>query len=220
MKGDDRSRRCDQCSLMVYNISDLTDSEVVDLIGKSEKERVCIRLRRRQDGSVITRDCPKGLAAYRKRAGKFVGTAFAAILGLFSAASAQRPPMNDSQGQRSEISVNASVVEGVVKDPTGVPIPGASVTIINGSGRTIKKETGRTGYFRIMNLNLDRGKNSIKIESPGFNSFYDEFSIHTRELLYYPVTLDFGFIGVVVIAPPPQIDIRKSETSTTIRFGD
>jgi hypothetical protein len=161
------------------------------------------------------------LAAYRRRIGKLASAAFAAILGLVSYSAAQvRPPTNDSHGWRSEVSVNASVVEGIVKDPTGVPIPGAVVTIKDVSGKTLKKKkTGRTGYFRIMNGNLHRGRNTITIELPGFDTFSDEFTIQQRELIYYPVTLELGyFVGVVVIAPPPQIDVRKSSTSTTIRF--
>lgn len=220
MRGNDRARTCDQCSLTVYNVEGLAESEIFDLIGDGS-ERVCVRLRRRTDGTVITRDCPKGLAAYRKRIGRLASAALATILGLVSYSAAQiRPSYNDSRGWRSEISVEASVIEGVVKDVTGAPIPQAVVTIKDASGKIIKKkETGRTGYFRIMNGDLHRGKITLTIESPGFETFSDTFTIHKRELIYYPVTLDAGyFVGVVVIAPPPQIDVRKSEGSTTIRF--
>jgi hypothetical protein len=111
MNGDDRARMCDQCSLTVYNLEGLSKNEVFDLVG-NDSERVCVRLRRRPDGTIITRDCPKGLAAYRRRIGKLASAAFAAILGLVSYSAAQvRPPTNDSHGWRSEVSVNASVVE-------------------------------------------------------------------------------------------------------------
>ena len=39
---------------------------------------------RRADGTVITRDCPVGLAAYRKRVSRFAGAALSIVLGLFS----------------------------------------------------------------------------------------------------------------------------------------
>ena len=219
MHGGDRERMCDQCGLSVYNLEGLDQTEIFDLITE-RRERVCVRLRRRADGTVMTRDCPRGLAAYRKRVGRLVSVAFATILGLVSYAGAQtRPVTSDSLGRRSKISIAASVIEGVVKDPAGVPIPGASVTITNGSGRKIKKTTGRTGYFRIVSANLDRGQHSIKIESPGFMSFSDTVSIRHRELLYYPVILEVGgFIGIVVVETPPRIDTRKSEISTTIRI--
>jgi len=70
-----------------------------------------------------------------------------------------------------------------------------------------------------MNGNLHRGEITLTIESPGFNTFSDTFTIHKRELIFYPVSLDIGdFIGVVDIKAPPQIDVRKSSISTTIRF--
>src|SRR5690606_7914305 len=124
MHGDDRARMCGECSTMVYNLEGLAEDEIFDIIGDGS-ERVCVRLRRRTDGTVITRDCPKGLAAYRKRVGRLAAAAFAAILGFVSYSAAQFRPYNDSQGWRSEISVEASVIEGVVKDQMGEPIAGA-----------------------------------------------------------------------------------------------
>lgn len=57
MKGDNRVRNCAKCSLNVYNISEMTREEVAQLITKTEG-RLCIRLWRRRDGTVITKDCP------------------------------------------------------------------------------------------------------------------------------------------------------------------
>ncbi|MDX2107961.1 MAG: SAF domain-containing protein [Candidatus Melainabacteria bacterium] len=57
MKGDDRVRNCAKCSLNVYNISEMTREEAAELIANTEG-RLCIRLWRRRDGTVITKDCP------------------------------------------------------------------------------------------------------------------------------------------------------------------
>ncbi len=221
MHGDDRSRRCDQCSLMVYNISGLKNVEVANLIQKSDKERVCIRLRRRTDGTVITKECPKGLAAYRKRVGVLAGTAFAAVLSLFSVASGQRPPSNDSQGTRSETSVNTSMIEGMIKDTEGAVIPGAVITVTNSGGRSIMSKSDRRGRFRLRSIDSGSRQNTLKIEAKGFNPFVDHFSISLRELIYFPVTLSVGAMtGVIEVRNPPTIDPRKSETSTTFRISD
>ena len=59
MQGDDRTRFCETCSKNVYNVSDLTSTEITDLIQKAEG-RLCIRLYRRKDGTVLTADCPVG----------------------------------------------------------------------------------------------------------------------------------------------------------------
>ena len=57
MSGDDTTRKCDRCSLKVYNFANLTRDEAETLIRKTEG-RLCGRIYRRFDGSVMTRDCP------------------------------------------------------------------------------------------------------------------------------------------------------------------
>ncbi|HEY6046048.1 MAG TPA: hypothetical protein VIU65_05550, partial [Pyrinomonadaceae bacterium] len=76
MKGDERSRFCDLCSFHVYNIAELTASEAKSLIAKTEG-RICARLFRRSDGTVITKDCPVGLRAIRRRVARISGAVFA-----------------------------------------------------------------------------------------------------------------------------------------------
>jgi hypothetical protein len=67
MRGDDRVRFCDSCSKSVYNLSKLTMAEATALIRESEG-RLCLRLYRRADGTVLTADCPVGLRhALRRR---------------------------------------------------------------------------------------------------------------------------------------------------------
>src|SRR5687767_1276640 len=83
MAGDERARYCQSCQLTVYNFSEMSAREVYDLIAKSEG-RICGRLYRRADGTVLTKDCPTGLRAYHKRVTRFAGAALAAILGLVS----------------------------------------------------------------------------------------------------------------------------------------
>lgn len=57
MPGDERVRRCPACDKNVYRIAALTRAEVDRLIADRETLRPCIRLRRRPDGTVVTRDC-------------------------------------------------------------------------------------------------------------------------------------------------------------------
>jgi hypothetical protein len=66
MTGDERKRFCDACKLNVYNISSMTLPEAEALIIGAEG-RVCVRLYRRKDGTVITQDCPVGLKERVKR---------------------------------------------------------------------------------------------------------------------------------------------------------
>jgi hypothetical protein len=67
MRGDHRVRFCDSCSKHVYDLSALTAVEASSLIEEAEG-RVCVRLYRRRDGTVLTADCPVGLRyAVRRR---------------------------------------------------------------------------------------------------------------------------------------------------------
>ena len=79
MKGDDQVRHCGDCNLNVYNLSAMSLDEVSKLLAKKEG-RTCVRFYRRADGTVITDDCPVGLAKVRRKLAMMSATA-AALLG-------------------------------------------------------------------------------------------------------------------------------------------
>lgn len=56
MTGDDQSRHCDHCEKNVYNIAEMSEQQAIDLINEKEG-KVCLRLFRRPDGTVVTADC-------------------------------------------------------------------------------------------------------------------------------------------------------------------
>ena len=70
MLGDDRARFCGQCEKNVYDLSALTSVEITDLIVTTEG-KFCGRIFRRHDGTVLTADCPVGVAARAKRAARW-----------------------------------------------------------------------------------------------------------------------------------------------------
>jgi len=80
MTGDERVRFCKQCSLHVYNLTDMPRAEAEAFVNKAEG-RTCIRFFRREDGTLLTRDCPVGLRALRQRLVRGV----AALVGLMLA---------------------------------------------------------------------------------------------------------------------------------------
>jgi hypothetical protein len=77
MTGDERSRFCQHCQLNVYHLSDMSRQEAEAFVTQREG-RVCVRLFRRADGTVLTRDCPVGVRTARQRFARAV----AAIAGL------------------------------------------------------------------------------------------------------------------------------------------
>jgi hypothetical protein len=66
MAGDDRARFCASCSKHVYNISAMTAEEATSLIREREG-RLCVRIYRRTDGTVLTADCPVGARTKPRR---------------------------------------------------------------------------------------------------------------------------------------------------------
>jgi hypothetical protein len=81
MKGDERTRHCASCKLNVYNVKELTASEVEALMQRTTGQ-VCMRLYRRWDGTVLTRDCPVGVQRTRVRIAASMITAAAFVLVL------------------------------------------------------------------------------------------------------------------------------------------
>ena len=87
MVGDERVRFCGKCEKNVYNLSAMT-RQAGEALVREKEGRLCVRLYQRQDGTVITADCPVGVQRARLRAriwARITGaTASAALLlGLF-----------------------------------------------------------------------------------------------------------------------------------------
>jgi len=64
--GDERVRFCGQCRQNVYNVEAMSRVEARRLITAREG-RVCVRILRRPDGTVVTADCWARLRAARRR---------------------------------------------------------------------------------------------------------------------------------------------------------
>jgi hypothetical protein len=82
MSGNEKVRFCNQCQLNVYNLSGMTRREAEELITNTEG-RLCIRFYRRTDGSVITKNCPVGLQALKRRVSRAATAFLSAVVGFF-----------------------------------------------------------------------------------------------------------------------------------------
>lgn len=89
MVGSERRRYCSECKLNVYNLSGMTRRDAENLILSSEG-RLCVRFYRRTDGTVLTKDCPVGWQAIKRRvsqvAAAFASLIFAVLSGIGSTA--------------------------------------------------------------------------------------------------------------------------------------
>ncbi|HEX8160609.1 MAG TPA: hypothetical protein VF538_01820 [Pyrinomonadaceae bacterium] len=79
MQGGERVRFCQRCSLNVYNLSSMTRREAERLVTRTEGARLCVRFYRRRDGTMLTRSCPVGSRALKRRASRVTSATFAAI---------------------------------------------------------------------------------------------------------------------------------------------
>jgi Carboxypeptidase regulatory-like domain len=223
MEGDARTRFCRLCSLNVYDISELTRAEVEALVLKTEG-RVCGRLTRRADGKVLTRDCPVGLRALRRRARGAAGAAFAALLSFCSLALAQTKPQKLSCSGGGEVSVEmkkteskTAALKGTILDPNGAVVPNVEVVLKNES---TKKEYGALtsveGEFSVPVL--PAGRYTLRTKSNGFSpTVVKHLSLGAGEAVTFKATLalaDTTEVGIVVIT---QDDFEHDGGTTRIR---
>lgn len=66
MVGDDVARFCLKCEKNVYDLSAMTRAEAEALVSAREGE-LCVRFYRRADGTLLTKDCPVGVARKMRR---------------------------------------------------------------------------------------------------------------------------------------------------------
>lgn len=215
MSGDDKVRFCDQCQLHVYDISRMTRRQAESLIAHTEG-RICARLYRRVDGTILTKDCPVGLRALRRRVAKVAGAAFTALLSLSASVLGQTftRTTKQSEGDR-KLTITQSFLGlnpqqgratfwGNITDPAGAVIPGAQATIINEKTkfkRTI--ETDEEGQFKFGLL--EPGLYTLKIESPGFSKFQQQhLNFQSNEDMRLDVILEPAgtLMGIIICEEP------------------
>lgn len=91
MVGDDRVRFCRSCEKNVYNLSAMPRDEAEALLAARD-EKMCVRLYKRADGTVLTSDCPVGVRRRQRRravAGVVGGGLLAAGAALAAGSSAR-----------------------------------------------------------------------------------------------------------------------------------
>jgi hypothetical protein len=227
MAGDDRVRSCELCNLQVYNIASLTRQEVEAIIAKTQG-RLCARLYRRADGTIITKDCPVGLRAVRQRAGKIAAALFAAITSLSASVLGQKPAPKDKSSCTAQVTVNrttpdtsrdAGSISGTIRDTSGVNIPGVKIKVAPKDKSTVtQSETDAQGFFQVRGLKA--GTYELSFEAKGFTSLKiveikltDQDSVSVSAILVFKnVEVLIGIVGYESPLDTPM--------GTTIFSGD
>ena len=84
MTGGDRVRHCAACQKNVFNLSGMKRAEAIDLLRATEG-KICARFYRRKDGTMLTADCPVGVALIARKAKRAVLGACISTLGAVGA---------------------------------------------------------------------------------------------------------------------------------------
>lgn len=207
MVGSDRVRYCSECNLNVYNFSAMTVEEVQRLLATHEG-RLCGRLYRRQDGTIIRRDCPVGSRIVIRRISQVAGVALSAAMGL-SQASAQTLQEKPSSPLVQIESDKAAVVV-IVTDASGALMPNARVSLMDVS-RSLKAGGVTDSFGKLQLSNLTVGSYSLSVESPGFEIAHQIIAVSGSETVEVQLTLSpMANLGVVVeaVVDFPIPDVR------------
>src|SRR3954454_6488987 len=225
MAGDERVRHCSLCKLNVYNFAEMTREEVRELLLRTEG-RVCARLYRRGDGTVLTRDCPTGLRAVRQRALRAAAAVVAALLSLPSLAfgGTTCKPRLKMHGSKVTLTVErvasaqAAVFTGVVLfDDTA--FPGVTVVVRD---ETTKRElatvTNANGVFTI--AALTEGIYRVEAILPGFiPATIEHLELKSGDVIHATVALRPNAaetITVGALAPMITPDAGKTTISSEL----
>ena len=201
MTGDDRSRHCSACDRHVYNFAAMTTAEIEQLIAAGNGERLCGRLYRRADGTVLTSDCPVGLRMRIRRVSRRLSTALAAAISL--AFTVKALPQDDSM--MGDIAVAQSGVSLSVVHQE-VPVVRAQIKIIDlKSNRQVA--TGESDAAGRFSLALTPGYYRVLVEKIGLVSHDVAVSIQPHQMRPVTVNLpDRSFLMGIVALPAKKVD--------------
>jgi hypothetical protein len=195
MPGTDQVRHCGECNKNVYNLSAMTRREAEALLQETEG-RLCARLYRRADGTILTENCPAGLRAIGRRVSRFAGAAMSAVAALSSATAAQFPMFPIPAALRE---ANSSV-SGVVKDLTGQGLADARVIVSRvGSDLKLVTTSDSAGHFRVESLAM--GSYAVQVQASGFNLFTKELTLRPFQEYSLTAELRVGTVGTIIEIP-------------------
>ena len=173
MIGNDQVRFCAHCNLEVTDLSAMTRHEAMRLVARSQG-RLCVRLIQRPDGGIVSRTVPEKLHRISRRVSQIAAGAFTATLSLSSAAA--QTGTDSAVGARREQEAIARMIpqpelgsslSGIISDPNGAVISGATLTLTNPqTSLAFVFTTTDDGVYRFSLLKA--GHYSLAVEAPGF----------------------------------------------------
>lgn len=181
MVGNDVVRFCRHCNLNVHDLSLMTREEALALVRRSQG-RLCLRFRRRADGTIETAPPFQKLHLIKRRASRIVAGAFGATLSLCASVAAQQSaPATDAPeaevcerplqeaASYTEDEGGSAALTGTLTDFNESVVPGVAVTLKNdATGNVMKTQTNEEGQYRFQFL--AGGTYTLVIEATGFST--------------------------------------------------
>lgn len=121
MTGDDQLRFCPSCAKNVYNLSAMTSDEAQALLQEKEG-RLCIRFFQREDGTMLTRDCPVGAAQRLQTSPPFALWASAMSL-VVAALALGSPSFLATASAQPDSKAGPTPLQSATPQPTATPTP-------------------------------------------------------------------------------------------------
>jgi len=122
MRGNKQKRFCTHCQLSVYNLSEMTERDAENLLFESEG-KICVRLYRREDGTVITQNCPVGWQAVKQRVSRVASAVFGLAVGFFGGLYGYSQLSFDSTKLLEEVKTEAEKPADLERVVTGLAVP-------------------------------------------------------------------------------------------------
>ena len=166
-----------------------------ELIAGSRGKRLCARFYRRADGTILTKDCPWGLRAMKRKVSRFGAAILTAVMGVTVAMARNKPrpaTCDCSQSRQKDSGIKLTVV-----DQHGAVIPKAEITLTKKSSQeAISGVTGASGEWN--QPKVAAGQYQVTVKSPGFRVFSSFIDVHDGALLRLKVMLPVADVNVTV----------------------
>lgn len=175
MIGNDQIRFCSHCQLSVYDFSTISRKQIKRLVARS-KGRLCVKYSPVLPRSVVAP--VRTLYKIGRKTSMIAASAFSASLGL-SSAMAANVISKQSEGAYPKAATSATylnensqlggtgTIHGIIFDPNGAAIPGATVTLTNVETKEVViAYCDGSGHYNF--ANIQAGTYNLKVEADGF----------------------------------------------------
>ena len=131
MRGNNRMRYCSMCNLKVYNFRYFKEAEIRETLQRNTG-RICGRIYRRLDGTIMTNDCQQ--QHVNRRACRVVTVILSLWIIIFFALLTPRSegllpdPIREYLEEKGVLESSTTTFVGVIACPAPPPSPGPTVT--------------------------------------------------------------------------------------------